>query len=350
MIRWKTMRLVAALCLGLMLCFFAVANQARAAINFSNVSDYDNTENTVVGTTPDYNQTTGLFRDVFWWKINNGLPAPNTDLSQQGGTDDFINRGNSLILVANHATPGAGPYTALNFTGPSVGGGQTYLSIYDTTPGDGTATRNLFNATGGLQVSADVLFVKHNASGGLVSLYNEGQDGLALLINNRDGNNTDFAKLSLVFQSPGVGTVLLSTPALPAATFVAGNWYRLVMDLSVTAPDSYSVLGTVYKHLTETDPTSALGALITSLSYSGSLSSPGNALDLTNPGEIGLVAQGNESISLPDNVGVSITNFDFSTLSQVEEPVPEPASLAIWGSIGLIGLVAGWRRRGKQAI
>jgi hypothetical protein len=30
--------------------------------------------------------------------------------------------------------------------------------------------------------------------------------------------------------------------------------------------------------------------------------------------------------------------------------VPEPASLAIWGSLGLVGLIANWRRRGKKAI
>ena len=109
---------------------------------------------------------------------------------------------------ANHAVPGPGPYTALNFTGPSISGGQSYLSIYDTTPADGAATKNLFDATGGLKVSADVLFVKHNVSGGVVALYNEGQDALALLATNGDGNNTDIPKLDLVWQSPGSGTVL----------------------------------------------------------------------------------------------------------------------------------------------
>jgi len=52
------------------------------------------------------------------------------------------------------------------------------------------------------------------------------------------------------------------------------------------------------------------------------------------------MAQGNESISLPDNVGISITNFDVGT------PVPEPASLLLVGS-GLVGL-AGYMRKFKK--
>ena len=53
--------------------------------------DYDNTANVVnAGPTPVNNQTTGLFRDVFWWSINNGRPRV--------GSPDFINQGNSLVL------------------------------------------------------------------------------------------------------------------------------------------------------------------------------------------------------------------------------------------------------------
>lgn len=75
---------------------------------------------------------------------------------------------------------------------------------------------------------------------------------------------------------------------------------------------------------------------IASLSFSGSLSSPGNALDLRNPGEIGLMAFTPESFSdglgngvtganpLVDNVGVSINNFSFPTAA-----VPEPATWAM---------------------
>jgi hypothetical protein len=70
-----------------------------------------------------------------------------------------------------------------------------------------------------------------------------------------------------------------------------------------------------------------LAATIANLVFAGSLSSPGNTLDLTNPGEIGVIAQANQAFAdaIPDplnptvdNIGVSITNF---------AAVPEPASL-----------------------
>lgn len=304
--------------------------------------NYDNTANTVVaGPTPVNNQTTGDFRDVFWYSLNNAAPRVESP--------DFINSGNSLILQNNHAVPGPGPIQALNFTGPSVSGGQSYLSIYDTTPANGIITRNLFDAAKGLEISADVLFVKHNTSGGVVALYSEGQDGLALLANNRDGNNTDIPTVSLIFKSPGQG-ITLATATLPSGSFctatdggvgcTAGDhWYRVVMDLTVTG-DAFAVTGTFFNHSTAADPNSALGSLITTLSFTGSLlNSDPSSLALTNPGEIGLMAMGDESISLPDNVGISITNFSFPS-----RKIPEPASLTLLG-VGLIGLGLMHRRR-----
>jgi hypothetical protein len=308
----------------------------QAAIIFAPL-DYDNTANTVTsGPTTNYNQTTGLFRDVIWWSINDGKPRV--------GSGDYINRGNSLYLPPNTISAVPRPvgdplaYSALNLTGPAISGGQSYLSIYDTTPWDGTTTKNTFNAsvTGGITVSADVLFVKHNASGGVVMLYNEGQDALALLANNGSGNNQDKPKLSLVWQSVGPGITLRSI-TLPANSFVPENWYRLTMGLTVTG-DTWTMIGTFQDHLTGSDPTSGLGSVITTLSYAGSLSDPDVPTRvLTNPGEIGIMAMGNESISLPDNVGVSVTNF---------QPVPIPAAFWLLGS-GLVGLV-GIRRRFKK--
>jgi hypothetical protein len=289
--------------------------------------DYDNTANTVIaGPTPVNNQTTGLFRDEIWWSINSGQPRV--------GSGDYINQGNSLILVGISAVPGPGPYTALNFTGPAVSGGQSYLSIYDTTPADHTAaTKNLFDAQTGIVISADVLFVKHSASGGVVALYNEGQDGLALLASNGDGANHDFPKLSLVWQSAGQG-VTLDSVNLPAASFVPEDWYRVTMELSVSG-DTWTMNGTFQNHVTGTDPTSALDGVITTLSYTGSLLDPdASARVLTNPGEVGILAMANEGISLPDNVGVSVTNFQVT---------PEPATLVLLG-IGGIGMLLKRRR------
>lgn len=298
----------------------ASASLPVGPINFSSAADYDNTANTVIaGPTPVYNQTSGLFRDVIWWSLNNGQPRV--------GSGDYIERGNSLVVSGNQAVPGPGPYTALNFLGPAVSGGQSYLTVYDTTPADGTATKDLFDAsTQTLKLSVDVLFAEITASvsAGVVALYNEGQSGLGLLAHNGGGNNADVPKLDLVFQSAGLGTVLTSV-SLPGSSFVPLDWYRVTMNLSVSG-DTWTMNGSFQNHLVGTDPTSGLGSVITTLSYTGSLS----AQNLTNPGEVGLMAQGN-NIALPNSVGVSFTNF---------EVVPEPTSFVLTGlGLGLFALL-----------
>ena len=319
--------------------------------------DYDNTVNTVTGTNaaPIYNnnQTTGKFRDIFWWGLayNGG--------TQGVGSPDFINR--NPHLVSNGGSPAraiVGPsdvIPALNFTGlKTTSSGASFLTIYDTTVADGTATKNLFDASigTGIEVSADVLFTpgQHNASAGVVALYNEGQDALALLATNNGGNNPDVPKVSLIWQANGTGITLTST-SLPFGTFLgdtvgsdpyAGDhWYRVVMNLSVTG-DTWNMVGTFFPHVTASDPSSALGSLITTLPFSGSLSDPDSSLRiLTNPGEVGLIASTtanfNDGVATGwtgadphvDNVGVSITNF---------QVVPEPATLMLLG-LGALSLL-----------
>ena len=119
---------------------------------------------------------------------------------------------------------------ALNFTGVKIpNGGKNFLTVYDTTPADGTATRNLFDASlpGGLTISADVLFApgNHGASAGVVALYSEGQDALALLANNGGGGNNDVPTLSLIFQSPAETESCSSRLTLPGEQ-LSGRYQR----------------------------------------------------------------------------------------------------------------------------
>ncbi|HTM56215.1 MAG TPA: PEP-CTERM sorting domain-containing protein [Pirellulales bacterium] len=310
--------------------------------------DYDNTPNTVTnpGAVQHHNQTSGLFRDVFWWSDRNNTTGV--------GSPDYINRGNSLVLSSGspqHAIPGPGPYTALNFTGNSANGGQSYMAVYDSTPGDINPT-SLFDATNGLTVSADVLFASnvHSVSAGVVAMYNEGQDALSLLAHQGGGNNLDHARLDLIFQSAGTGTQLASINLAGLTTFTQGEWYKVTMNLSVLG-GTWTMNGMIQDHVDPTNPFSALVAIpITSLSFSGSLTNPGNALDLTNPGEIGVMAQANQAFgdAIPDplhptvdNVGVSITNFQVPDIF-----IPEPSSLVL-AAFGIIGLAA-WGWRGKR--
>ncbi len=232
-------------------------------ITFAGSADYDNSAT----------QTTGVFRDVL--------------------DGAFINRGLDL---------GGTGHTALNFTGSdnnvAVDGA---IAVYDTNVTDGAATR----FTGNMTLSADILVSTfNNAKGaGLLTLFNEGAgnfSGLALYL--WDAGNSDKAAMNLVAQNgvtrPLPGTTLAS---VALGTGIAEDvWYRLILDLAFTG-SNFTATGSVFSHLTSTDPNSALGAQVgTTLTYNGSLGST-----LVDPYEVGLVSRGDQAVR-----DTSVTNFD----------------------------------------
>lgn len=262
-------------------------------------SDYDNAAS----------QTTGLFRDFL------------------GGS--YINQGVNF---------GSGLYTSLNFSGSAGAGGGSRATVYDTTPADGNATMSLWQ--GSVTISMDILHNTFNngKSVGPIALFNEGvgEEGLGLLL--WDAGNSDRENLQIVYQT-GLTSTTLAYANL-GSQIAENKWYNLTMEVTVSG-DTVNVLGTVFKHTTETDPNSLLGLQLGStLLYTGSMST----LGLTSPGEVGIAAR-----AVSTTFNSSVTNFEVEGI-RVPEPVttivPEPVTATgLLLGLGCVGRYLARRRR-----
>jgi hypothetical protein len=188
-------------------------------------------------------------------------------------------------------------HAATNFTGSTGSAGDTWITVYDTTPADNTVQ----NTFGSVSLSADVLIHRFNnkKGAGLLALYNEGlgKKGLALIV--YDNGNTDSLVLATVDQAGRLTP--LKTVALDAG-IAENKWYRVTMGV-VVSDGSVTVTADVKKH---TDPLSADSAVdgpvwaTTPLTYSATLASLG--LDAT--GEVGIIASAISAV-----VDTSVANF-----------------------------------------
>ena len=186
----------------------------------------------------------------------------------------------------------------MNFTGTAGAGGDTWITVYDTTPGDATpGTQNNFGNLPAL--TADVLIHAYNnkKGAGVLALFNEGasQKGLALVVYNN--GNTDTLALGTMNKANGTFTVL-STVSL-GNQIVENTWYRLVMTVAVSGPNVV-VTGKVFRHTVGTDPNSPLGNQVGgTLTFSGARPA---GVDAT--GEVGMVGQATSAV-----IDSSVTNF-----------------------------------------
>ena len=183
----------------------------------------------------------------------------------------------------------------MNFTGTAAGSGDTWITVYDTTPADDTV-KDLF---GSVSLTADVLLHTYNnkKGAGLLALFNEdaNKKGLALLI--YDSGNSDSLALGTVNKAAGTFTAL-KTISLGGA-IVENAWYRLTMDVAVSG-SNVTVTGKLFQHATPTDPDSAPGAQIgNTLTFSGARPAGVDAA-----GEIGMAASAAATM-----VDSSIANF-----------------------------------------
>jgi len=184
-------------------------------------------------------------------------------------------------------------HQSLNFTGVVGSAGDTWITVYDPA-GPGTPT---FSS---VSLSADVMVQKFNnkKGAGLLALFNEapGEKGLALIVH--DAGNTDTLELVTVDSQTGK-RVLLQSVALKAGIQEC-VWYHLTMDVLVSGAN-VSVTGSVYEHLTPSDPGSSLGPQVGStLSFAGP-----RPAGVEATGEVGVVGAATSAF-----VNASVTNVE----------------------------------------
>ena len=190
--------------------------------------------------------------------------------------------------------PGGTGHAAINFTGTGASSGDTWITVYDTTPADASVQ----NTFGSVNLSADVLIHTYNnrKAAGLVALFNEGagQKGLALLL--FDSGNSDSLAVGTVDKASAAFTGL-ATAAL-SGNVVENAWYRVTMTVSVSG-GNVTVSGKAFRHATPTDPSSPLGTQVGTVNFSGALPA-----GVAGTGEVGIAAAAYSAA-----VDSSVTNF-----------------------------------------
>jgi hypothetical protein len=187
-------------------------------------------------------------------------------------------------------------HAAINFTGGGGAGGSTWLTLYDTTPGE-SGTKDVF---GSVSLSVDLIIRPFNGvkGDGLVALFNEAANkkGLVLVVN--DAGNSDVLGLGTISQA---GQIITLKAVSLGASIKECAWYRLTMDVTVIPPSNVTVTGKVFAHNDASDPNSGTPlAPIATLSYTNQPRPAG--VDPT--GQVGIMAAAYSTI-----VDSSVTNF-----------------------------------------
>lgn len=192
----------------------------------------------------------------FGWFENEEIPELAIDDSRMDPVLPFrdVRRANDITFGPNVCGTA---YQAMNLKGSTTGAGDTWITVYDTTPGDASAK----NTFGNTSTSADVLIKNFNnkKGAGLLALFNEGpgQKGVALVI--LDSGNTDTLAIGTVSSANGTFTVLQTASLGNQISECA--WYHLTMNVSVSGGTAM-VTGTVLRHDKPSDPTSAIGGQV----------------------------------------------------------------------------------------